>query len=84
MVQRFLYPEELITCKGGKKSHIIVKKWQSPSLLTRTGYITCGVPCTMKMWSLLFKSYEGLPEGNSTVLIKVQSPFICEVLGSCS
>ena len=29
MVQRFLYAEELITCKRGKESHITVKKWQS-------------------------------------------------------
>ena len=42
MVERFLYPEELITCKGGKISHIIRKNWQSPSLLTRTSYIIFG------------------------------------------
>ena len=65
MVQRVLYAEELITCKGGKESHIIVKKnGKATSLLTRTSYIICGVPFTVKMWNLLFKSYEDLLERN--------------------
>lgn len=72
MVQRFLYPEELITCKGGRKSHIIRKNWQSPSLLTRTGYIICGVSCTMKMWSLSFRSYDDIQGGNSRALMQAQ------------
>ena len=35
MVQRFLYAEELVTCKGGKEAHIIVKKWQSQQSLNQ-------------------------------------------------
>ena len=35
MVQRFLYAEELVTCKGGKEAHIVVKKWQSQQSLNQ-------------------------------------------------
>lgn len=65
MVRRFLYPKELITCKGGNISHIIRTNGQRPSLWSTTGYLILGVKSKMKTGCLLFRSYEDVQQAAS-------------------